>query len=58
MTPEEPIVEGDVEDQHRVRPVDPARDLDEFLAFLGWIEAAFGRTERPTSLTTGENFRL
>ena len=54
MTLGEPIVAGDVADQGRVRPLDPVRDLDEFLAFLAWIETAFGRTERPRRLTTGD----
>ena len=58
MRPGESIVAGDVGDQRRVRPLAPARDLDEFLAFLGWIQTAFGRTERPRRLTTGEHFRL
>jgi hypothetical protein len=58
MTPGEPIVGRDVADQLRIRPLEPVRDLDEFIAFLGWVETVFGRTERPRRLTTGEHFRL
>ena len=58
MPPREQIVSGDVEDQARLRPAEPARDLDEFLEFLGWIEAVFGRTKSPERLSTGEHFRL
>jgi hypothetical protein len=58
MPPREPIVTGDIRDQARLRPDEPARDLDEFLEFLGWIEAMFGRTKPPERLSTGEHFRL
>jgi hypothetical protein len=58
MPPREPIIAGDIGDQARLRPAEPARDLDEFLEFLGWIEAAFGRTDPPERLSTGEHFRL
>jgi len=58
MPPREQIVAGDVGDQARLRPAEPARDLDEFLEFLGWIEAVFGSANRPDRLSTGEHFRL
>jgi len=44
MTPGEPIVGRDVADQLRIRPLEPVRDLDEFIAFLGWVES--GSAER------------
>jgi hypothetical protein len=58
MPPREQIVSGDVEDQARLRPAEPARDLDEFLEFLGWIEAVFGNANRSERPSTGEHFRL
>jgi len=58
MSPPAPIIAGNVEDQGRLRPPRPARDLDEFLEFLGWIEEAFGRIERPLRVIEGEHFRL
>ena len=58
MPSREAIVAGDIGDQVRLRPAVPARDLDEFLEFLGWVEAVFGSMNRPERLSTGEDFRL
>jgi len=56
--PDAPIIGAEVPDQARLRPPAPARDLDEFLRFLAWIEATFGPVERSVRVTTGDRFLL
>jgi hypothetical protein len=58
VTPDAPIVGGDVPDQARLRPPARVRTLDEFLCYLAWIEVEFGPVERPASVTTGDHFLL
>ena len=50
--------QADIEDQARLRPREPARDLDQFIEFLGWIDEVAGRTKRSEHRITGERFRL
>jgi hypothetical protein len=56
--PEPSIIGPDVGDQTRLRPVAPARDLDEFLEFLARLEEVFGRVTRPRPPTAGARFLL
>jgi hypothetical protein len=58
QTSDAPIIGAAVPDQARLRPPRRVRDLDEFLRFLGWIEATFGPAERPVCPTTGDRFLL
>jgi hypothetical protein len=47
-----------VRSQTELRPSEPVRDLDEYLAFLRRLRAIFGPVKRPRRLTTGDHFRL
>ena len=53
-----PIVGREAIDQRVLRPVQPVRELDEFLEFLAHLEAVFGVLERPREITTGDRFLL
>jgi hypothetical protein len=52
------IVGPEVPDQRTLRPPEPVRDLDEFLAFLDQLDDVLPPVDRPFRPTTGERFLL
>jgi len=57
-SPRNPFVAGHIEAQARLRPPEPARDLDTFLEFLEALETVFGGTDRPSRAIVWDRFLL